>query len=41
VNIQHPASDNDRTIEITIGRGRGHHGHDDRDDDDRRDRDDR
>jgi secreted PhoX family phosphatase len=41
VNIQHPASGNDRTIEITIGRGRGHHGHDDRDDDDRRDRDDR
>ena len=37
VNIQHPSSANDRTIEITIPHGRD----DDRDDDERRDRDDR
>jgi secreted PhoX family phosphatase len=33
VNIQHPSSGNDRTIEITIPHG--HHGHDDQDDDDK------
>jgi len=34
VNIQHPDSDNDRTIEITIpGHHHGHHDHDDDDED--------
>ena len=36
VNIQHPSSMNDRTIEITIPRGRGDH--DNRDDRDKRDK---